>query len=150
MIHRPNSSQRGDTLVEVLLAMVVIGLVLGGAFSLANRAQRTGLAAQERTKALKIAESQLELTKAYLKNGASNVGAHSEFCIDSATTTPLSASLDSADGKCMGIDGSGNDGLYTIKISETGGTYSVEVSWEHVNSSLGTTSLTLFYRAGVL
>ncbi len=57
-------SQRGDTIIEVLLAMSVIGLVLGAAFGIANRSVAIGQDAQERTEALKVAESQLEQLRA--------------------------------------------------------------------------------------
>lgn len=56
--------QRGDTIVEVLLAMSVIGLVLGSAFGIANRNVATGQNAQERSEAIKEFETQLELLRA--------------------------------------------------------------------------------------
>lgn len=55
--------QRGDTIIEVLFSVVIIGLALGAAFTLANRSLNIGRAAQERTEALKIAESRIELLK---------------------------------------------------------------------------------------
>ncbi len=57
------NKQRGDTIVEVLIAMAVLGMVLGVAFGISNRSYVTGLNAQERTEALEIAESQIELLR---------------------------------------------------------------------------------------
>lgn len=56
--------QHGDTIVEVLLAMSVIGMVLGAAFGIANRSVAIGQNAQERTEALKHVETQIELLRA--------------------------------------------------------------------------------------
>jgi type II secretory pathway pseudopilin PulG len=63
MLYRRSNTQRGDTIVEVLIAMAVLGLVLASAFAISNRSYATGLNAQERNEALKIAESQVELLR---------------------------------------------------------------------------------------
>lgn len=57
-------SQVGDTIVEVMISVVVLSLVVGGAYSVANRSLKMGRQAQERSEALKLAESQLENIKA--------------------------------------------------------------------------------------
>jgi prepilin-type N-terminal cleavage/methylation domain-containing protein len=49
--------QAGDTIIEVMLAMSIIGIVLGAAFGIANRSVSVGQDAQERTEALKLAET---------------------------------------------------------------------------------------------
>lgn len=61
MIYR---NQKGDTLIEVLLALAVVGLVLGVAYGAASRSSSIGRLAQERSEALKLAESQIERMKA--------------------------------------------------------------------------------------
>jgi type II secretory pathway pseudopilin PulG len=53
-------SERGDTIIEVLLAMSIIGLVLGSSYAIANRSLQIGREAQERTEALKQVETQFE------------------------------------------------------------------------------------------
>ena len=55
--------QRGDTLVEVLIAIAVVSLILGGAYVTTNRSLYATRAAQERGNALKLAESQIEQLK---------------------------------------------------------------------------------------
>ena len=53
-------AQTGDTIVEVLIAIVLISMILGGAY-IASRASLTGTRkAEEHGEALKIAESQTE------------------------------------------------------------------------------------------
>lgn len=56
-IHR----ERGDTIVEVLIAIAVLGSVLGSASIIVNKNVKTNLATQERAQAVKLAERQLEL-----------------------------------------------------------------------------------------
>lgn len=47
-------SQRGDTIVEVLMATVVLSIVLAGAFTLSNKAIQTGQSSLERTEAVNV------------------------------------------------------------------------------------------------
>jgi len=56
--------QRGDTLVEVMLATAVLSLVLAGAFTLANRATRLSQTANERTQVSNLMQRQAELIRA--------------------------------------------------------------------------------------
>lgn len=58
-------AERGDTIVEVLIAIAVISLILGGAYVTTNRSLQATRAAQERAVALKLAESQIERVKAF-------------------------------------------------------------------------------------
>ena len=57
-------TQAGDTIVEVLIAVAVVSSVLVGAFSIANRSSTQIRASQERSEALKIASSAIEVLKA--------------------------------------------------------------------------------------
>lgn len=56
-------SNRGDTIVEVLISMAIASFVLGGAYALVNRTLANSQQAQEHSEALKIAEGQLEQLK---------------------------------------------------------------------------------------
>ena len=58
-------TQSGDTIVEVVLAMTIIALVLGSASALANRSSRAMQDTQERSSALRVAQTQLERLKKY-------------------------------------------------------------------------------------
>ena len=58
-----NSSQRGDTIVEVLIAMAVASSVLGITYATMNRNLLITRGAQERTEAAKLAQGQLEILK---------------------------------------------------------------------------------------
>lgn len=56
--------QRGDTIVEVLLATVILSVVLAGAFTLSNRATRINQQAFERTQVTNLMQRQAELVRA--------------------------------------------------------------------------------------
>lgn len=55
--------QRGDTIVEVLIALSIISLVITVSYATAQRSLRLGQRAQERLEAVKVAESQIETLK---------------------------------------------------------------------------------------
>lgn len=57
--------QRGDTLIEVMLAMTILSLTLVSAFAIANRASRLGREAKERVAAVNIAQEQIEALRNY-------------------------------------------------------------------------------------
>jgi len=150
--------QRGDTIVEVLIAMSVIGLVLGASFGIANRATQTGRAAQERTEALKIAESQLELLKTHYEANPTDydlLSSGNTFCIkEGAAAGAEKEPINTAD-ICADTDGEQGRGLYSITVTPNVGsntrTYEVNVTWTRVNTTSnepGTVSL--FYRVGTL
>lgn len=57
--------QRGDTLIEVIFAMVIIGVIIGVAIQGALSANRSAVGARQRTEATFQAQGQLELLRAY-------------------------------------------------------------------------------------
>ncbi|MCA9323505.1 prepilin-type N-terminal cleavage/methylation domain-containing protein, partial [Candidatus Saccharibacteria bacterium] len=131
------NSQRGDTIVEVLLAMAVIGMVLGAAFGIANRSVAIGRSAQERTEALKIAESQVELLKTLYPSSSTMQGRLSSepFCIDVST----SSDADATDAACTNTNGFGVSGLYSIAITKpvddldaTEDPVKISITWERL------------------
>ncbi len=67
-------SPKGDTIVEVLIALAVLGVVMTAGYAISTRSLSSVRAAQERSEALKIAESQLELlrNKIYELGGVPN------------------------------------------------------------------------------
>ena len=147
----------GDTIIEVLLSMSIIGLVLGSAFGIANRSVNVGQDAQERSEALKIAESQLEQFKStYPKD--STIRARSDvqpFCFESSALSPVK---DASDAKsCLKQNGSGGTGLYDIAIIPPSGasptaSYEVRITWDRLgaNQLSDKNKLSLYYKVGAL
>jgi type II secretory pathway pseudopilin PulG len=63
-MRRP-TSQRGDTLVEVVVSMAILSVVLASGFSLASSSYNIGREARERTEAANLAQQQAELLTQY-------------------------------------------------------------------------------------
>lgn len=85
--------QHGDTLIEVMIALAIIGSVIAISYATASRALRTGQAAQERTEALKLIEGQIETLKATAAAHPDDLFSvlpanptQPSFCVDSSLT----------------------------------------------------------------
>lgn len=146
-IKRTRQRERGDTIVEVLIAISVIGAVLGSTMLIINRNIKYNMSSQERTQAVRLAEQQVELMRASRKSPASLPSA--KFCMKPGTpiTTATGASgcrFDSAGQPYNSVTAASIP--YTILLSKASSTdltrYSsgsqvihVEVSWESATSS---------------
>lgn len=75
--------QHGDTIVEVLVAILIVSIVLSGAFASARKSQTGIRQTQERSEALKVAEGQLEQLKVLAKSSPVSLTASADevFCI---------------------------------------------------------------------
>lgn len=58
-------NQDGDTLVEITIALAILGSVIVGAFVLAGSAYRLGAAARERSQAVNLLQEQAEALRNY-------------------------------------------------------------------------------------
>ncbi len=78
-------NQVGDTIIEVMLAVGIVGLAIAGGYGIATRSLKQARQAQERGEALKLAEGQIEGVKALLANSdtflASAFTSSDPFCI---------------------------------------------------------------------
>lgn len=77
--------QRGDTIVEVLIAILVVSVILSGAFVSARKSQSGIRQTEERVEALKVTEAQIERLKAVVSTSYASVVPTSDatFCVDS-------------------------------------------------------------------
>lgn len=125
-------NKKGDTIVEVMIAIVILGAVLGGAFAISNKSQQNAQANHERYQAQLLANQQAELLRqayaAYINSGTR-------------------AGFDSTFGNlvfCLGQPSSCTNGIYTIAVqrvpdANTGSagapslTYNIKVSWDGLN-----------------
>lgn len=86
--------QAGDTIVEVLIAVAIVGAVLAGAFTVSQKSVAAVRNSQEQGEMLQILQSQVELTRALaLETTALNTGVYATspryFCINPATKERL-------------------------------------------------------------
>jgi len=126
---------KGDTIVEVLIALVVVSTVMAGAFVSSNRSLINSRQAQERGEALKYVEGQLE----QLKNNANQALMQTTpFCFasDRSLTTDLT--------RCK--PGS-IPGGYKLSISHdnTNNVFTVQAVWDNA-AGTGTDQLKILYR----
>lgn len=130
-------NQRGDTIIEVMIAIAVVGMVLGASYRIANRALQTGRFAQEQTEALKIAESQVEKLKykaSQFKQGDAIAGtifdtvpAETRFCVaDDAAISKITTGNAQYGALCQG-----KSGLYDqlITYDAPNNLFKVVITW---------------------
>jgi prepilin-type N-terminal cleavage/methylation domain-containing protein len=81
----PLSNCRGDTIVEVLIAIAIISLALTGAYNSANRSIHQAQDSQERAEALKVTEQQVEILRQLVKSDPNSIFGATDrrlFCFD--------------------------------------------------------------------
>ncbi len=146
-LRRLADNQRGDTIVEVLIAIAVISLVLGGAYVTTNRSLQATRAAQERVNALKLAEAQIEQIKAMAANNATvlfGTTTSSPFCISKATGLPV-ADDDPACAVGLSGDPTSAEPKFSISITRSGNYFVLDETWVDV-SGRNSDSLQMRYR----
>lgn len=149
-------SNAGDTIVEVLIAIVILSLILTGAYVSANDSLTNIRDAQERIQALGYAQSQAEDLRSEAAQIFSSSGnnltylSQGSFCFDASnnfTTWP---------GNPTGFT-SCNFGTipYTVHISAkpnppgdqaTTTTFEIVVNWPSISHEISTAQLAIYYR----
>lgn len=86
------SNQKGDTIIEVLLAIAVVGSVLGIAYSTMHRNLLTLRSNQERTEATRLGQGQVEQLRTYWDTDRVEVTDQGTagFCVSSGGAHALS------------------------------------------------------------
>jgi Tfp pilus assembly protein PilV len=132
--------QRGDTIVEVLIALAVASSVLGITYATMNRNLIITRAAQERTEAAKLAQGQLEILKSKSDKTAPS---GDKFCYNiagTAVTTGFDSSTPTADITSDLLNTTGYPAacirsFYHIVIVKTSTrNYKVYVRWDRFSS----------------
>ena len=144
-----NRSERGDTLVEVMIAIAIVSLILGGAYVTTNRSLQATRAAQERAIALKLAESQVERLKELIATNPTAVQtATNPFCVSYTTGLPVATT----NAECaLSADGlqTTSEPIFRISIIRTGPTgndFVLTEQWENVGGGVSKDNLQLRYR----
>ena len=135
---RSVAHERGDTMVEVLIAIAVVSMILGGAYVTTNRSLQATRAAQERAIALKLAEAQLERLKDIAGDPARSAlifGASpappNPFCISTSGTPVATSHIDCH----LGPSGTAtsSEPIFNISINRTGNNFVLNETWYNVN-----------------
>jgi len=141
---RRQMGQRGDTIVEVLIAITVVSMILGGAYVTTNHSLLATRDAQERADGLKLVESQLEQLKNVVTTDSSKLSGHlGGFCLSDANTVQ-----DATDPDCA-MDASGGpttaEPTYHINITGSSNEYTVTNTWASVTGN-GNDTIKMVYR----
>ena len=131
---RKQKFENGDTIVEVLIAIAIVGTVLTGAFAISNRSLRQIQMAQEQTEGQKLASTSVEKlngfvadnTAEFLDNASPNPA---KFCIirTGGQYKAVASSESSPNAAC--VKGRYTTTIYTVKKN----TFQVDVTWEGLN-----------------
>jgi Tfp pilus assembly protein PilV len=129
---------RGDTIVEVLIAIAVVSSVLGGAFAVSSRALRGTRMSQERGEAAKMVEGQLESLRAVLDDPTRTNEVFSQaapFCFDNSlvlVTNPNSCRR-------------GPENRYQLSMVRNGDAFEASAQWTKVGGG-GQERVTIVYK----
>lgn len=116
-------TNKGETIVEVLISIVVIAATLSSAYYVVNNSYRQNQASLERVEGIKAAESKLELLRtlhrSVIESEANRIGG--PFCINGSNFVAYNAATPDASCKI------GN--RYTVFITKTAQSYTIKAEW---------------------
>lgn len=138
----------GDTIVEVLIAIAVVSLILGGAYVTTNRSLQATRSAEERSVALKLAESQVEQIKALSKTDPGlifDTTTPNPFCIGTGGT-PIATTSNQCKVNSAGAPTT-NEPRFSLSVTRgsDGHTFTVVNQWTDVSGDV-TDNVRMLYR----
>lgn len=135
--------ERGDTIVEVMIAVAIVSMVLGGAYVSTNNNIQTSRNTEEQGSALKLAESQVEQLKGIVSVDPAKIfdSPYSNFCIYQDVL------YDSGNANCT-VDFRGSQGTnqpqYQLSVNRSNSTFTVNVRWDKLGG--GQSNVRMVYR----
>jgi len=106
-------NRRGDTIVEVLISLAILGMAFGISFSTAHKSLLSTRNSQEHSEALQLLNSQLELIRANVNKQQQSspvFNSTSTFCMNPADDQPLASTAST----CTTF---GVEGFYKVSIA---------------------------------
>lgn len=146
LLRRVPRDQRGDTIIEVMIVLAVLGLAIGIAYATANRSLLNARQAQENSRATTLAQSQVEalrtLSTIATPDSAHDVLQSDPFCVIQ-TGNPADPYEVKRGGDCTA---SGSvPYVTTVTYDSAAKSFSVVISWPDVNGA-GTDTVSLVYK----
>lgn len=135
--------QRGDTIVEVVIAIAVASAALVGAYASTTKNAQSTQTSQERTQAVKIVETQIE----YLRSAGTISTPGNCFAASALSGVPGTGPQGSnpcivkSDGSMAGVL---DQPAYTIQIDKAVGIYYITTSWANLGSD-GINNVGMYY-----
>lgn len=151
-LNRLRIGNRGDTIIEVLIAVAVMSSVLGIAYSIMNLNIETVRDNQERSEASKVAQAQVELLRSVYESDAIILNPGGSFCLTSGNSrhNNLGNMEDFVNGYSGNCKYSGGvtvspTGIYHVDIrSNSPESYTVTVRWSKIGG--GVNKVVIGYR----
>lgn len=138
------SNQRGDTIVEVLIAMAVISSVLAGAFFVTNRSTNNVRDSEEHAQALQLLQGQVEQLRSDATTAGTIYASMPKFFCYSPARVRVIASSSNDFTKC-GDNLGGSSGVTYQFLIITGpqipGLFTAQVQWPSINGTTNTEQL---------
>ncbi|HSW99823.1 MAG TPA: prepilin-type N-terminal cleavage/methylation domain-containing protein [Patescibacteria group bacterium] len=149
--------QSGDTLVEVLISIVIVSTVIGGAFVVSNKSLQSTRSTQERSNALKLSEAQIEQLRGLIASDPTQVfgaGVPTTFCMNSSSGvtklydagTALLKQQNCVFDTSGAIAAANTQPAYTLVIKRTGNDFKLFEGWTDVSGHFSD-SAQINYRA---
>ncbi len=147
------SGERGDTIVEVMIVLAVLGLSISIAYSTANKSLLEAREAQESSYAAELVASQVEQLRVLAGNSSSspnNIYITNAFCINSSgnVTTGFTSNTQPITNFSAYPAGCEFNNLYYISVvwsNSPEDTFTVQAVWNDILGQ-GVDTSTLVYR----
>lgn len=146
--------QRGDTIVEVMIVLAVLGLAIGISYATANRSLQNTRQAQENSQASELLQSQVEQLRVSTDTSIYTNPSTTTFCMIGGTVTPIDGThpckFNQTGSACTAAD----PFCYSVVISRCDtasdpcsapGTFTATATWPDVTGS-GNDTVTTDYR----
>lgn len=154
---RIDKNQAGDTIIEVLIAVVVVGLAIAISYGIASRSLRLARQSQERVEAVKLTEGQVERLKS-IASGTDQAKKNDifdgsgVFCIDDNNNPTADfggtygQDIKTTDTALTGYPAACQKGLYKLAIDRVGtNEFQATTRWFSLGSNT-TETMTIRYR----
>lgn len=129
---RTARNQSGDTIIEVMVVVAILGLAFSIAYATANASVIKTRNAQEHAEALQYLNSQVELLRIASPDTITPIASLGAFCMDTNTATPQSFPNP--------VCSAGTGGRYQVQINYNSASgqniYTFQVDWAGI-SGLG-------------
>lgn len=140
-------NNRGDTIVEVLIAIAVVGMALASGFILVRQSVSGAQRARERDQANTVARSQIEMAKSLAASNPPKVASMSSpFCVRQAglTVELYTASSDCTLDSGSSVHGAASSSIaYRVSVVYGSGVLTASIAWDRLGG--GTETLVIPY-----
>ena len=134
-------TQRGDTIVEVMVVLAILGLSIGISYATANRSLQGMRQSQENAQATALLQSQLESLRYWYPN-LTDAQMSAAFCMDTSASTAATVAVPVSNAACT--TGTGPTKLSITQNPSNTNEFTLSAAWDDYDGS--TATVTLVYR----